>query len=213
MEEFKLITAEDFLPYRAISKNLDEAKRIEPHIIEAQSNDLIELLGEYLYFDLIKNIKAYNVAKEADANYTSTPEQQQFLDLLNGATYVYKPGTLNEITKIYSGLVPVLVYLTYARFVNRDNIRSTPAGFAIKTTMESTPISAKQITEEAGRAVADANVRFRMTEKFMRDKAPFFDKYLSGCACDGTGKTIGQRLHSPRNGNRLSRGYNRTHRR
>ncbi len=203
--EFQLITAADFLPYRAISKNLDEAKRIEPHIIEAQNNDLIELLGEYLYFDLIKNIKAYNAAKEADPLYVATTQQQHFLDLLHGVTYVYKPGTPNEITKEYPGLIPVMVYLTYARFVNRDNIRSTPAGFVVKTTMESTPISAKQITEEAGRAVADANVCFRRVEKFMRDKTPFFDKYISGCECSGIGSaSIGQRLTAPRGAKRLS---------
>lgn len=203
--ETQLITAESFLPYRAISTNLDNAKRLEPHIIEAQNNDLLDLLGEHLFYDLIKHIKAYRIAKEADENHVATTDQQQFLNLLNGTTYVYKQGTPNEITIEYPGLVPVLVYLTYARFVNRDNIRSTPAGFVIKTTMESTPVSGKQIAEEAGRAVNDANVAFRRSEKFMRDKAPYFDKYLSSCACSGNGsRSIGQRLTAPRSNRKLS---------
>jgi len=206
--EFQLITASDFLPYRAISKNIDEAKRLEPHVLEAQNTELFELLGEALFYDLIKNIKAYREALEDDPDYEATPTQQNFLDLLNGVTYIYKPGTDKEITKEYPGLVPVLVFLTYARFVNRDNIRSTPAGFVVKTTMESTPISGKQISEEAGRAIANANVWFRRAESFMRDKSPVFDRYRDDCSCNPSGSSVGQRLHSPRNKGRLSRNFN-----
>lgn len=202
--EIQLITQADFLPYRAISDNTDKAKRLEPHIIEAQRLDLMTLLGEALYYALIKNIKSYRAAKALNADYEATVIEQKFLDLLHGVTYILNPGKENEIQKEFPGLVPVLVYLSYARFVNRDNIRSTPSGFVIKTNMESEPISAKQISEEAARATTDANKFFMFAEAFIRDFSEFFNKYRDNCACDASGKTLGTRLHSPRNRNKLS---------
>lgn len=224
--EILLIDDTDFLPYRAITQNVDKVSRLQPHIVEAQTIELNQLLGDELYFKLLQEIEATNYfIKLADLSAQkkllielpvgATPEQIQaaqtavntaqaafdlaiendFVKLLIGENYINE----DDVKIYYSGLKPVLVYLTYMRFVNRDNIRSTPSGFVVKTTIESQPISGKQIAEEAQRAHADAMVFFRKAEKYMKDKSSVFKKYRSGCCDSSAGTSNSQtRLSAPR---------------
>lgn len=223
--ETLLIGPDDFLPYRAIAANIDVAKRLAPHIVEAQRLDLMGLLGTHLYYDLLSNTAAYKAAliayvstyvptednpqptPEFLAGFEPTRDQQYFYELLNGVSYDAMINNIN-IVKVLPGLKPVLVYFAYKRFVNRDNIRSTPTGFAQKITIESQPVSAKQLSEEANRAEADARAFYVSCEEYMRDKAPYFEKYRQGCGQQANGGNEG-RLTAPRNRNVVSRGFNR----
>jgi hypothetical protein len=178
------ITKSDFIPYRNLTVNMDDSKRLEPFILEAQRIDLSNLLGKRLYFDMITNIASYNAgvaAADADSTtYTPTTDEQWFQKLLTGCGYTYTWPDRSTTTKIYAGLKPVLVYLSYARFVRSDNVRSTQSGFVKKTVDFSTQVSDKEIQAVASRAEADANAFFTGAEDFMADNADYFGKYLTG---------------------------------
>lgn len=200
------ITKIDFVPYRNLTVNMDDSKRLEPFILEAQRIDLTNLLGKRLYFDMVANIASYNAgvaAADTDSTtYTPTLNEQWFQELLNGCSYTYTWPDKSTTTKIYSGLKPVLVYLSYARFVRSDNVRSTQSGFVKKTVDFSTQISDKEIQAVASRAEADANAFFTGAEDFMRDNKDYFNKYLhndygyNGDTFTGDKKRVGTRLSS-----------------
>lgn len=226
--ETLLINKDDFLPFRAISDNMDTMKRIDPYIVEAQSIDLFQLLGEDLYFTLVANVSTYLTTDRANvaawnaayvaalkldpqavkpprpAKPSVTTEQQPYVNLLQGETYTNKKG----VPVVYRGLVPVLVYLSYRRFSNEDNMRSTPSGFVVKTDMNSTPASAKQIAEKAARAETDAVAFYGYAKNFMRDNPEPFKDYYNSCGCGSIGERMSQtRLSAPRNSRRTDRRF------
>lgn len=238
----ELIKDTDFLPYRAIANNMDVAKRLVPHIIEAQTLDVMPLMGSALWFDLMKytaslaaGIAAAAIA-EPPTTYVPTAEETKFNRLLNGFTYTVFAGKPNELTKGYEGLKPVLVYFAYSRFVLRDNIRSTPSGFTQKTTIESQPVGVKQLNDEANRAISAANTYYQHVNTYIKDQINVVDgddfkKYSNGndCCCgpgfvgsgfyyghDGAGCNTGKRgksgIGSVRNRNKLSDRFNRNER-
>ncbi|RKR84911.1 hypothetical protein BDD43_5164 [Mucilaginibacter gracilis] len=181
-----LITKQDFAAYRNLTVNMDDSKRLEPFILEAQRLDLCRMLGKRLYFDMIKYLTSYaaGIAAQTDmAPYQPTADELWFQKLLNGTTYNYTWPDQSTTTKIYAGLKPVLVYLSFARFVRSDNVRSTQSGFVKKTVDFSVQISDKEIQAVASRAEADANAFFTATEDFMADNVTYFRKYLATPGC------------------------------
>lgn len=179
--ETLLITKADFTAYRNLTVNMDDSKRLEPFILEAQRLDLSTMLGKRLYFDMIKYLASYNAVIAAQTDllpYQPTSDEIWFQKLLNGTSYNYSWPDQSITTKIYAGLKPVLVYLSFARFVRSDNVRSTQSGFVKKMVDFSVQISDKEIQAVASRAEADANAFFTATEDFMADNADYFKKYL-----------------------------------
>lgn len=144
-----LITISDFADYRAISTNVNDVKRLDPYIAEAQEFDLKELMGQYLYDDFIKNILT-----------------TKYQELLNGKEYTDTSGyTVN-----YKGIKPVLVYYAYSRFLANDNIKSTASGFVIKRQDEySEPISEKTMARLIQQAESSALSYFEGVRKFLND--------------------------------------------
>lgn len=178
-----LISKTDFQPYRNLTVNMDDSKRLEPFILEAQRIDLCNMLGKRLYFDMINNIETYNagIAAQTEGHpYQPTTDENWFKQLLNGSSYTHTWADGATTTKQYAGLKPVLVYLSFARFVRSDNIRSTQSGFVKKTVDFSTQISDKEIQAVAARAETDANAFFSAVQDFMADNAAYFRKYLHG---------------------------------
>ena len=103
----RLITKTDIRLYRQISKSVDDVK-INPFIDDAQLLDLLPLIGEKFYFDIIAN----------PANYT---------DLMEQKTYTY------DGTQIQSpGLKRVLIDFTFARYVMHGTPTDTPFGMIEK---------------------------------------------------------------------------------
>lgn len=194
----QLIKAEDFLPYRGLSANMDTAKRLDGHVLEAQKMDLAPLLGSRLYYDLLKYTASLRAGRASTETYVPTDEEILFERLLNGVEYTIHAGTNKEVTVMYEGIVPVLVYFTFARFVIRDNIRSTPSGFVYKKTLESEPISQKVMQQEADRAEADARVYMQSVRNYISDQryildgdAEFFKRYGNDCCGGGVDNGCG----------------------
>lgn len=130
-----LLTKEDIQEYKTLTNNIDESERLFPHIREAQKFDLQPLLGKQLYFDFIKNV--------ADANYQ---------DLLNGVEYQDE----DDVTVMFEGVKPVLVYYAYARLIQRYASDVTRYGVVKKFTEESEHATQKEVQELVNNARSGA---------------------------------------------------------
>lgn len=97
---------------RDISSNVDDVKRIEPYIEEAEKEWVIPSIGAKLYKDLI--------AGGQSADNTT---------LLEGGYY-------NEDTAYLSGLKKAISYLAYSRYVRNSNVFLTSSGARTKGTLE-----------------------------------------------------------------------------
>ena len=118
-----LLVASDFQPFRFLSVNMDFST-ISPYILEAQRNDLVELMGQAMYYRFWREM--------------SPPDPVQPLtiwsDLLNGVEYTPEGST--DALQFY-GVKPYLVYRTFARFLNKSQVKMTRAGAVSKRTDES----------------------------------------------------------------------------
>ena len=136
----KLIEASDFAPYKVIADNITESKTIDPYILEAQQFDLKPLLGQELFIDLLED-------------FEDTPSLSKYEDLFNGKSYE-KYGKKYK----HQGLVPVLCYFAYARYLTNANQSSTEYGVVQKRTDESQPVPeatlARMITQAREGAMA-----------------------------------------------------------
>lgn len=116
-----LISKEEISNYRDISRGVKDDK-INPFIDDAQFQDLRPLLGERLYYDLVKN-----------------SEDQKYVELLDGGEYEYNGFTYNN-----PGLKKVLAIYTYARYVLFGSFTDTAFGFVQKTTQDSQAVGDSQ---------------------------------------------------------------------
>jgi len=117
----QLITLADIRVVKSIALNIHQEKELVPYILAAQNFDLQKFLGDSFYLDLVANIGNYNT-------------------LFNGGQYTY-----NGVTYVLNGLKDLIVYYTYARYVNNSNIIATPTGFVNKTNPYSEQVTEKTI--------------------------------------------------------------------
>lgn len=122
MPEILLVKA-DFQPFRVLSANLD-FDSISPYILEAQRADLADLLGQSLYYAFWQGM---NPAAPAQPFTIWT-------DLLNGKEYT-PDGSTDPL--YFYGVKPYLVYRTFARFLNKSQVKMSRAGAVAKRTDES----------------------------------------------------------------------------
>ena len=118
-----LIQIEDFDGFRDISNNINELKRLDPFILEAQRYDLKNLLAFQLYHDFFANLT-----------------NQNYIDLLNGKDYIY-----NDVTVTYDGMKPFIIYSAYARALSQQPYHFTKGGIVKKKVDESTPIAGSEL--------------------------------------------------------------------
>lgn len=111
----QLINKTDISQYRDISNSVKDTK-INPIIEDAQLLDLLPLLGEKFYFDLVAKVADYG-------------------DLMNPKSYVYDGKTVQS-----PGIKRVLVDFAYARYMMHGSQTDTPFGFVNKTSEDSTPV-------------------------------------------------------------------------
>lgn len=88
---------------------------------------------------------------------------QNYLDLFNGKLYT----DLNGHNIQYNGIVPALVYWTFARFIEADAVRYTSTGPVTKKHDDSDPASAKMITQLVAQQRSVANSKCNDIEKFL----------------------------------------------
>lgn len=135
-----LITLEQIRQFKGITLNLNTAKQLDPYIQEAEEFDIRPFLGEQLYIDFLED-------------FESSPSLQNtyYADLYNGSTYTYQGDKYK-----HEGLIAVMAYRVWARFVNYQNVNSTKYGIVKKTNDFSEPASDKTISRIVGQAQSGA---------------------------------------------------------
>jgi hypothetical protein len=102
-----LITRQEIQQYKQLSNSIHNDK-LKELILQAQMVDILPLLGEQLYYDLLNNTE----------NYTA---------ILDGCIYDY-----NGITYTNVGLKAVLAHYTYARYSLYGDVIDTAFGLKEK---------------------------------------------------------------------------------
>lgn len=117
-----LIEKADILKHRVISNNVKEAV-INSFIEDAQITNLMPLLGEAFYADLVGDPSKY-------AN-------------------ILEPKSYNAENRIYrhEGIKKVLCLFAYARYIMHGSYTDTPFGFGEKRTGDSDPVNTAQRKE------------------------------------------------------------------
>ncbi|HEY4326162.1 MAG TPA: hypothetical protein VGN20_19400 [Mucilaginibacter sp.] len=156
MTQIYLIDQTIFQNYEDISINI-KPERIKAFVKKAQDLDLKPFLGHALYYDFLQNFN--------DDGTIKTTAPQPYIDLLNGSEYLDKRGNI----VLYEGLLPTLVYFTFARFIEADAVHYTATGPVVKHHDNGDPVAPKDIVKLVQQQRSVANAHANEVEKFLWD--------------------------------------------
>jgi hypothetical protein len=161
MSQIFLISQSTFATYEDISVNI-KSERLNVFIKKAQDLDLKPFLGHALYYDFIQNFNDDGIIKNT--------APQPYIDLLNGSEYLDKYGHI----VLYEGLLPTLVYFTFARFIEADAVHYTATGPVIKHHDNGDAVAPKDIVKLVQQQRSVANAHANEVEKFLWDNKEDF---------------------------------------
>jgi len=161
MNQIYMIDQITFQNYEDLSVNI-KPERIKVFVKKAQELDLKPFLGPALYYDFIQNFNADGTLMD------NAP--QQYKDLLNGTEYLDKYGHV----VLYEGIMPMLVYFTFARFIEADAIHYTATGPIIKHHDNGDTLSPQEVTKLVQQQRSVANAHANEVEKFLWDNRAEF---------------------------------------
>jgi len=156
MSQIYMIDQITFQNYEDLSVSI-KPERIKVFVKKAQELDLKPFLGHSLYYDFIQYFNTDGTLMD------NTP--QPYKDLLNGSEYLDKRGHV----VLYEGLLPTLVYFTFARFIEADAIHYTATGPIIKHHDNGDSLSSQEITKLVQQHRSVANAHANEVEKFLWD--------------------------------------------
>jgi hypothetical protein len=161
MSTIYLINQTSIQNYEDIALNI-KPERVKVFIKKAQDLDLKPFLGHALYYDFIKHFN--------DDGTIQSDAPQPYKDLLNGSEYLDKSGHI----VLYEGLVPTLVYFTFARFIEADAVHYSATGPIVKHHDNGDAVAPKDIVKLVQQQRSVANAHANEVEKFLWDnKADF----------------------------------------
>ena len=130
-----LITANDIRKHRPIASNLDDEKRLNTYIEEAERLDIMPAIGVKLFKDISEN-----------------PNDHE--ELLNGGYY-------DDDKRHSEGLKAALCMLAYSRFILNNPVNVTSFGVHWKNTSDSDPVDDKTLFRHGNEAkkVGEAYLR------------------------------------------------------
>lgn len=156
-----LITPSAFQDYEDISVNI-KPDRIKVFIKKAQELDLKPFLGHALYYDFIKYFNT-------DATIADTAPQQ-YKDLWAGCEYTDRFGH----SIVYEGMLPTLVYFTFARFIEADTVHYTSSGPVIKRHDNADTLKPQDLVKLVQQQRSVANAHANEIEKYLWDNKELF---------------------------------------
>jgi hypothetical protein len=171
MEQIYLINQQTFAGYEDISINV-KPERILFFVKKAQELDLKTFLGNPLYFDFMKWFNADGTQKE------NTP--QPYIDLWNGCWYTNRAG--HNI--YYEGLIPTMVYFTFARFIEGDSIHYTASGPVVKRHDAGDALKPGEITRLVQHQRSIANAHANEVQNFIVDQKQNYPLYFYNSQID-----------------------------
>lgn len=157
-----IITITDIQEFKPLSKNTDTDKKVKPFVQEAQEFDLRPFMGDEFYLELIYQVQ------------NSFPNSN-YQDLFEGHTW-----TKNGRTYENPGLRAVLVYYSYARYLNKANTNSTAFGMVVKENPDSSPITDRTIDRLVGQSMNGAKAYLNRVEDFIKCNSELFPEYDCG---------------------------------
>lgn len=156
-----LINQNTFQQYEDIAANI-KPQRLSIFIKKAQDLDLKPFLGHALYYDLMQHFNPDGTIMD------NAP--QQYKDLLNGSEYLDKHGHI----VLYEGLIPTLVYFTFARFIEADAVHYTATGPVLKHHDNADALQPADIVKLVQQQRSVANAHANEVEKFLWDNKALF---------------------------------------
>jgi hypothetical protein len=156
-----LIDQNTFQRYEDISLNI-KPERLKVFINKAQDLDLKPFLGYALYYDFIKYFN------EDGTIQNEAP--QPYKDLLNGSEYLDHNGHI----VLYEGILPTLLYFSFARFIEADAVHYTATGPVIKRYENADPVAPQYIVKLVQQQRSVANAHANEIEKFLWDNRSDF---------------------------------------
>lgn len=157
-----LINKSDIAAYRAISASTKDSK-VNPFIGDAELLDLMPLLGEKFYYDILAN----------PSNYT---------DLLNEKEYTYDGYTVKS-----PGLKRVLVDFSYARYVMHGSQTDTPFGMVEKQYQDGANVSRIDKKEVYKHTQQMAMQYWAQVEAYLNRNSELYPLWNTGCVLKKTG--------------------------
>ena len=121
-----LITTNDIRKHRPIAGTLDDMKRLEMYIQEAEMIHIIPAIGAELYKQVDENPSIHTL-------------------LLDGGYY-------DNNTRYMAGLKAAVSLLAYSRFILNNGINATPFGIREKLTVDSNSVGDKALFRHANEA-------------------------------------------------------------
>lgn len=121
-----LITTNDIRKHRPVAGNLDDMKRLEMYIREAETLHILPAIGAELYKEVDENPSVHTL-------------------LLDGGYY-------DNNTRYMAGLKAAISLLAYSRFVLNNSINATPFGVKEKLTLDSNNVPDKALYRHANEA-------------------------------------------------------------
>ncbi|WP_158824741.1 DUF6712 family protein [Mucilaginibacter lacusdianchii] len=151
-----LIDNTAFQQFEDISPNI-KPERLKAFIKKAQDLDLKPFLSQAFYYELTKCFEADGQMKE------DAPEHYQ--KLFNGCEYTDTWGHIIA----YEGLIPMLVYFTFARFIESSSVFYTTTGPVIKQYDNAQAVRSEDIVKLVQQQRSVANAYANNVEKFLQD--------------------------------------------
>ncbi|WP_345948277.1 hypothetical protein ABDD95_15615 [Mucilaginibacter sp. PAMB04274] len=151
-----LITAAQFQQFEDISVNL-KPERLQVYIKKAQELDLKPFLGYPLYYQILKYF--------TEDGIMSTDAPQVYQKLYRGCEYSDPYGHYIA----YEGLIPALVYFTFARFIEGNGVHYTATGPVIKQYDSAQSLNTQELVKLVQQQRSVANAHANEIEKFLQD--------------------------------------------
>jgi hypothetical protein len=151
-----LLSTATFQQFEDISLNI-KPERLNAYIKKAQELDLKPFLSPAFYYELLKCFDADGQLKE------NAPLQYQ--NLFNGCEYTDTWGHIIS----YDGMIPMLVYFTFARFIEGNSVFYTATGPVIKQYDNAQAVSQQDVVKLVQQQRSIANAYASNVEKFLLD--------------------------------------------
>ncbi len=166
-----IATFEDIKKVRSIANNINDVKRVEPYIKEAETLDVLPVIGAGLYRQLDNLTRVGGLVITNNANERIELTEELLNELLNGAYYECDGcGCNDDNTRYTEGLISAIAYLTYARFLPNNPINATAFGNMQKLGEFSQPIEEKATVRASKEAEKIGLEYLRQCVDFMRCK-------------------------------------------
>lgn len=164
MEQVYIINKNTFIGYEDLTVNIEDV-RLKVFIKKAQDLDLKPFLGDVFFYDLLKKL-VFNT--DGTVKPVDTPEE--YVNLINGCEYQDTQGNYMQ----FPGLIPALVYWSFARFVEADSIHYTATGPVTKLRDESEALKPAEITKLVQQQRSVANAHANDIVKFLEIKKSIY---------------------------------------